>query len=323
MKEVRQIRKISKKTIILPEIIPFVIPDFKKHSEPVIPNVLSFKKINSEQWFYEFVSKIESKISKEYFPVMRLSDGEYSFLLGEKYPGFYGIDYLTYIKQILSVTRRKLFINGKFNAATRPGVSSGNYNFREIRKQQSNIINCMRKISNNGILALHLTYSLKPFQEKYHYSLKKWLEKNQIYLNKNNYYPFYFVYALLRGRYKERILRNKKIIVFHSAQGKKREQIIRSLRKEGVVKVFWHEISPNRSMFDKIQIKTEYFTADLALVGAGVGKFNILSQLEPLNIPCIDAGFVFEVWANENNKWKRPIMVPDEEWEKEKILFYK
>ena len=147
------------------------------------------------------------------------------------------------------------------------------------------------------------------------------VDKNKIDLNGDNYYPFYFVYALLRGKAKERILRNKCIIVFHSANGIKKEKITASLLKEGVSKIFWHEISPNRSMFDKIQLKKEYFSADLALIGAGVGKFNILSQLEPLNIPCIDAGYIFEVWADENNKWKRPFIVPDWDWDENKIKF--
>ena len=74
-------------------------------------------------------------------------------------------------------------------------------------------------------------------------------------------------------------------------------------------------------MFGIIELQKEYYDSEIAFIGAGVGKFNITSQLEPLNIPCIDVGFVFEVWANEENKWKRPVMVPDCEWEDAKISF--
>lgn len=151
----------------------------------------------------------------------------------------------------------------------------------------------------------------------------KWLNNSEIELNANNYYPFYFVYALLRGQYKKRILANRKVLIFHSAVGEKRKRIFESLQNEGVKSVILHEISSNRSMFDKIELKKEYFDSDIAFIGAGVGKFNIISQLEPLNIPCIDVGFVFEVWANEENKWKRPMMVPDCEWEDEKVNFIK
>ena len=61
--------------------------------------------------------------------------------------------------------------------------------------------------------------------------------------------------------------------------------------------------------------------ADIAFIGAGVGKFNIFHQLEDLKIPCIDIGFVFEVWANEENKLLRPYMVNDSEWDNSKINF--
>lgn len=44
-----------------------------------------------------------------------------------------------------------------------------------------------------------------------------------------------------------------------------------------------------------------------------MGKANILCQLEPLQVPCIDAGFVFEVWANDKNKFLRPFMVTDKD----------
>jgi hypothetical protein len=314
-------RKINPKSIILPELIALNIPGFYYHSQPVTPNVLSFTKINSEDWFLEFVQLIESKLGKEYFPVMRMSDGEYTFLLGQQFPYKQGHTFLQYVIKVLIVLRNKIFKKNNFQAATLPGVSSGNYNITEINKQKEKIIEQIKFIAQYGVLALHLTFPLKPFQEHFHYPLKKWLDKNNINLNRNNYYPFYFVYALLRGEHKSKILKNKTILIFHSANGAKRNQIIASLKKEGVKKIIWHEISASRSMFDSITLKPEYFQADLVLVGAGVGKFNILAQLTPLNIPCIDAGFVFEVWANDENKWKRPFMVPDWDWDEEKIKF--
>ena len=36
--------------------------------------------------------------------------------------------------------------------------------------------------------------------------------------------------------------------------------------------------------------------------------------MEDLNVPCIDAGFVFKVWANPENKWKRPGCANDEDY---------
>ena len=90
-------------------------------------------------------------------------------------------------------------------------------------------------------------------------------------------------------------------MILHSATGEKQKNIIKSLYKENVSSVIWHEISSDRSMFDKIELKEKYFEADIAFIGAGVGKFNIFSQLEDLKIPCIDIGFVFEVLTKKIN----------------------
>lgn len=322
MQQVKDIRSINPKSLILPELIPLIIPDFVSHSNPVLANVLSFEKISTEVWFAKFVNEVEDKIGKEYLPVMRMSDGEYAFLLGRKFP-YFSIDnnIFSYLRQCISIFKWKYLYKYSFNAATLPNVSSGNYKLDEIDKQRKNIAEKIREISLKGYLALHLTFPMKPFQEHYHYSLSKWFSVNDIQLTKENYYPFYFVYALLRGPFKKRILANKNVLILHSAKGEKRNKIIDLLHKENVSSVIWHEISTNRSMFDKIDLKEKYFEADIAFIGAGVGKFNIFSQLEVLKIPCIDVGFVFEVWSEDNNKWLRPYMVNDSEWDNSKIKF--
>jgi len=40
-----------------------------------------------------------------------------------------------------------------------------------------------------------------------------------------------------------------------------------------------------------------------------------------LKVPCIDAGYIFEVWANPENRWSRPFCVPDDEFDPKKINF--
>jgi len=151
--------------------------------------------------------------------------------------------------------------------------------------------------------------------------LKSWLNANNIYITSDNYFPFYFVYAALRGNERHRIFNNRSVLILHSARGEKKERIISSLKKEGVSNIEWIEISPSKSLFDKIEIDQFIGKVDLAFIGAGVGKPNILVQLVKLNVPCIDAGFVFEVWADDNNKWLRPIMVRDDEWHARRIRF--
>lgn len=313
-------RRISTKTVILPKIIPLIIPGFEKHAAISTVYTLSINTLDSLIWFKKFVDLLESKIGKEYLPVMRLSDGEYQFILGLQPPVYYG-KLMNYLKSYLGFLNNKLNRNKTFAANTLPGVSSGSYSKKEVLAIKTKYTSWMKKISENGILALHLTYAPKPFQEQYHYSLKKWLDENNIVLSPQNYFPFYFVYAALRGDDRHRILKNRNILIIHSATGKKRDKIISSLKKEGVRNIEWLAISPSKSLFDKIDIDHLVGKVDLALIGAGVGKPNILVQLEKLDVPCIDAGFVFEVWTDENNKWLRPIMVRDDEWDEEKVRF--
>lgn len=314
-------RKINQKSIILPELIPLRIPGFLFHSEPFTPLVLSFSKKNSEQCFYEFINLVESKIGKQYFPIMRMSDGEFILLVNHTYPVFSGVSFFEYFKKVIKVFKAKILNKDSFKAATLPNISSGDYTFSEIRQLKDKIKEEIKDISEKGVLALHLTYSKKPFQEQYHYKLNRWFVQNGISLTESNYYPFYFVYAMLRGEERKRFLYGRTVLLIHSATGDKKMSITRSLLNEGVKSIIWHEISSNRSLFDKINLEPSYFKAEIAFVGAGVGKFNIFSQLEPLGIPCIDAGYIFEVWANDDNKWLRPMMVNDAEWDSSKILF--
>ena len=90
-------------------------------------------------------------------------------------------------------------------------------------------------------------------------------------------------------------------------QAKRKKSIIDGLYREGASKVFWEPISKNRSLFDKIDVSKYENNIDIVYLGAGIGKFNILTQLSKLSVPVIDSGFVFEVWSDPASKKERPI----------------
>ncbi len=150
-----------------------------------------------------------------------------------------------------------------------------------------------------------------PFQQHYFPSLGRWLLRNNIALTSRNYVPFYFIYALLRGPRQQDILRGRRILVVHSAQGMKRKAITKSLQDCGAINVAWLEISGNRSWHDTLTISPYIGKVDICLVGAGIGKPKILNHLRPLNVPCIDAGYVFEAWADSAVAKFRAFMLPD------------
>ena len=310
--------KLYKNTKIFPEIIELVIPEYISHSKVDKSYTLSFIKIKCEDLYLQFIETLISKIGNEYFPVVRLSDGEYKFLLGNINPFFYK---KSYFKAFIYFIYNYFNSNRDFVAKTKGIYSSGKYKKAEVDSTKEIIKNQIKKISENGILALHLTFGKKTFQEYYHYPLYMWLIKNKINIDANNYYPFYFIYAFLRSKFAYKIFQNKNILIIHSAINNKKNNIIKTLNEYKPKKIQWHNISVNRSLFDKIEIRNEYYDCDLILVGAGIGKFNIISQLEILNRPCIDAGFIFEVWSNNDNKWKRAYVVNDEEWDDNKIQF--
>ena len=311
--------RINEESVIFPEVIKLEIPDFLNHSKLSNTYTLSFKNNDSKKWFNDFAEILISKIGKEYFPIVRISDGEYKFLLGElnPYKGSYNIFkhfyfYLNYFYSFFS----------KFEAKTKGIYTSGIYSRNEINIIKKSTIENLRFISENGIVAFHLTYTHLPFQEYYHKPLSLFLEKNNIKIDEFNYYPFYFVYALLRGSFVNKILKDRSILIVHGADFDKKNTIINTLRKIGVKEIYWHSISSSHSLFDKVILKPEYYNVELVLVGAGIGKFNIFPQLRELNRPCIDAGFVFEAWANEENKWNRAFMVSDSDWDLNKVRFF-
>lgn len=309
IKTVSGIRKISKRSKILPLLIPFKIPGFEKYSQTIIPEVLSISYTDSETWYQDFVRSIEVTIGKSFYPIMRLSDGEYYFLFGERFPVLSGNPWF-FLKSLLSFVFRVLRNPAVFKARTLPDVSSGDYSKKEINALREKYTFWVKHISEKGVLALHLTFAPRPFQEKYHYVLKRWMNKNNIDLNNSNYYPFYFVYAAFIGQEKSRLLKGRKILVVHGATGDKKNRIIKSITNEGA-QVNWLGISGSRSLYDVIDVKQFLDRIDIVLIGAGIGKANIIMQLEPLNVPCIDLGYVFEAWADNRNRSLRPYMIPD------------
>lgn len=304
---------------VLEKSIKYEIPGFLKHYHSEW-KTFAPEEIDCQEWFYQFVERIKLSRGTEFLPVCRLSDGEYKFLLGTppvspRVPISKRL--YIYAKRYL---RRYLKPSG-FQANTRPQVSSGSYSKQEWEKARTLYGEGIKWLAESGILAMHLSYFKRPTIEHYFKPLKEWLRKEQISLTLENYVPFYFVYALLLGPKSKDILGNQRILVIHSAKDGKRDNIKKSLLHEEAKEVQWLEISASRSLFDKIDISQYIGKIDLCVLGAGVGKVNLFPQLQSLGVPCIDAGYVFEVWADSENRWNRSFCVPDDMMDFDKITF--
>jgi hypothetical protein len=293
---------------ILPYLVVLRIPEFEVYcTEDAF--TLSPEEIDSSVWYESFVNRIILSIEKrKYLPVIRLSDGEYQFLFGDQ-P--FSCRYSLVKRLCLNIKRsiRRVISSNHFRASTAPGVSSGNYSQAEVLANRAKYTEYLEFIAERGILAMHLTIGKEPFQEHYLPALGNWLSINRIKIDLNNYVPFYFVYAAFRGSYVKRLITGRRVLIINGTSGAKRERIIKQLYSLDVLQIHWVDISNDRSFYDSVRLDDYVLKVDLCLLGAGVGKPNILVQAEKLGVPCIDIGFVFEVWADKQNEMRRPFMI--------------
>jgi len=270
--------------------------------------------IDSAAWFFQVVARVESAIGRCFLPIIRLADGEFLFLLGFQPPPLrFGYSYpLRWLRWRLAKWEgREHLVAGGWHAG-RELYTSANYLVREVRTVRDIYTRVLRQAAGNGLIAADLSFCAVPFQDHFFPALRTWLDANAIHLTMANYAPFYFIYALLTGPERHRLLAGRRVLVIHSATGKKQDAITMSLMREGVKDVLWHTISPDRSLYDVVPVDRFVGVVDLCVFGAGIGKPAILAQLEPLGVPCIDAGYVIEVWADPSVAQSRIFTQPDD-----------
>jgi hypothetical protein len=300
--------------------IQLTIPSFRQHERLGIRTLAPVYKA-TDQWFEDFVSFVAERLGQEYLPVCRMSDGEFRFLVGDPPPDIRLPLHVRVARKWRRIGSRLIRGRG-FSAATHPGAPSGRFSAQEWRESKKAYSESVAEIASRGVLAMHFSHVPgRSFQEPYFPAVRRWLDLHDIELSETNYVPFYFVYAALRGPERKRWIENRNVLLVHGATGDKRSRIIDAVYEEGASQVRWCPISEERAFFDTIAVGPHKGRVDIAFVGAGVGKPNILLQLRGLSVPCIDAGYVFEIWADENCKWSRAYCVPDDQWQLEMIRF--
>jgi len=296
---------------ILPASVPFAVPGFLRQCSPT-DRALAPEPVDCGEWFERFAARVEAAVGKAYLPVCRMSDGEFLLLFGHQPPSLrYPWPRRLRVGLRQLATRIGQRFKG-FRAQTAPGVSSGAMTLAERRAILPEVSRRYAAIAADGILALHLSYGVNPFQEQFFPAIGRWIRDQSIRLTTDNYVPFYFVYALLRGPTFRRLVGGRRVLIVHSATGAKRDAIAAAIRAAGADDVEWAAISPSRSFADTLDLSGLRHRPEICLLGAGVGKAMLFEQLRPLGVPCIDGGFSFEVWADPEKRWDRPFMVPDD-----------
>jgi hypothetical protein len=312
---------LPRRYAILPAVVPLRVPGFLGQARDS-DFVLAPDAIDCRDWFAAFAARVIDAVEgRRYLPVCRMSDGEFLLLFGPqppspRYPlGRRLYEQARYLRSAWRYRRRGL------QAFTARGVSSGDLSAAEIRAVRPAMAAGFAEVARRGVLGLHLSYGDVPHAEQFFPSLAGWLAAAGITLTPFNYVPFYFVYALLRGPTFAELIGGRRVLVVHSAVDGKRRAITAALQTAGASGVEWMRISPSRAFDERLDLGAVHAQPDLVLLGAGVGKGLLFGQLEPLGVPCLDAGFAFEVWADPDKQWDRPYMTPDTDFDPARVRF--
>jgi hypothetical protein len=295
---------------VLPYITTYRVPEFQGYSDGVGFSFCPVA-VEMDEGYQIFVERVRSALGRKYLPVCRLADGEFKPLFWPvaptpRHPLGLRLKHAAH----LGVEMARLIVGG-FKASTAPGVSSGQFHVSEWPRLRKRCDQGFVRIGQEGILALHLGVAVTPFQEHYFPAIKRWLSRRGLQLSIENYVPFYFVYALLRGSAGQFLFDDTRVLVVHCATGARRDRVIEAIQARGARSVDWIAISESRSFAEQIDASSWTGRCDVCFVGAGVGKAVVMEQLRPLGVPVIDAGYVFEVWADERRAASRVMMTPD------------
>ena len=244
--------------------------------------------------FYLTILKIIKK--NTHFPIIRLADGEFQFLLGTNELNFRK-PIIKLIYHLFKQVFEKL-TNKKYEAKSRT-YTSGRYDVNNIKPEIiKKYSESLKYISNNGIIAIYTIIKPRFYTEQYLPKLEIFFNENNIHINTKNYYPFYFVYILLTNKKYKDIYLNKHVHLITSYDSDKKNKIENSLKANNVKNITWTKISKDNSLYDKIDLKKINKNVDLIFVGGGLGKVNIFNQLRGFPALTIDAGYIFETWNN-------------------------
>jgi rhodanese-related sulfurtransferase len=297
--------------------IPFSLPAYRNHEHPTW-EAWAPAKVDAVEWYRIFEQRVLDALGKEFLPVVRLADGEFSFLFGQiranpRWPLFKRLRH-----NWLQFYRRKMR-QQNFQFRTRKTVSSADYTQEEWRSARAKYAEDLKWISEIGLLAPQLAFLGRPTMEQFQLQFKEWIGDVGIEPSLSNICQFYFVYALFLGSEQPAILQGKRVLVVHGATGGRAEKIQAALRSQGASEVGWLSISNDRSLFDRLDVAPYMGKFDLVVVGAGVGKPGVIRQLEPLSVPVIDIGYVFEIWIDPECRFKRPFCASDTYYDADKV----
>jgi hypothetical protein len=297
-------------------VVDVRIPGFLTAVPPGAVRQLTFASTPTETLYREFVDNLVAKFGGGNYPVFRFSDGECLFAVGFRFPFRPpGTGILRhYVRNFLSLYVRhrahRVFRSG---GGYVPGTLEI-YTPAEWDRGRPLFVKYLRYLAENGTIALNFTEEDgRPACGPYREAVCEWLDKQGIILGPHNSIPFYFVYALLLGPDRRRLLRDKRVLVVTCLTDDKRRRLENTFEREQVRSVQFLEISANKSLIEPVAVEEISGPVDLVLVGGGVGAARVQYELRHLPCVSIDAGYVLDCYADPSLRGRRYFSVPDDE----------
>lgn len=297
-------------------------PEFEYHTKmnEVLGGALaySFYDCDGKEWFLEFVNRLYiARDERKYLPLYRMGDGEYTFLLGKNIYNFIPFSRLGLKQKVFKL--KEMFSNKRDHSSGTSTDGKESYSKEELIRLKNKFISDLKFVSEKGILGLGLDNG--KFYGKYMPYVQQAFKNNNITLNRENYYHVYHVYAFFGSKKGIEFMQNQNVLIVTSLTVEKKKKFADYMDSIEVKNLYFYNISPDKSMLDVLDLNKIPKDTNIALIGAGVGSVNILKQLEPLSIPCLDVGTVLGNMLDEERIHNRPFMANDGKFDLNKISY--
>lgn len=282
----------------------FTVPGFTYRPPPY--GRLAFRLCSEEaisSLFTSFAGRVLQAIGHTYLPVFRMADGEFAFMVGWESRRGRGLCHA-----LSRAVRGQWWRDRLVGMHTMWGETYSPGALREARRRYKM---AMQVVASRGVLAMYFARRPDAWGEAFFTPVCAWFDENRIRLDVENYIPFYSVYALLNGPFRRDLLGGRRILVVTHLTDRRKSAIEKGLLADGAASVQFAPVSYSGALLDTVDLARLEHPVDLALVAAGIGSVNVLCQLEPLAVPCLDCGIALECYVAPERRWERPFLIDD------------
>lgn len=275
-------------------------------------NVWSFTERSTMDWYNTFREDLLATIGRRFYPIYRMADGEFRFLLGHTF----NFKAKNLLKEFIYISLANMgldvrIIDGRIAVRRSFTTSWGEAYAKKQRKLlRWQYIKMLQQLSLDGSLALFLMDSASGICSSQLKPICRFLDGERINLHLGNYVPFHFPTYLLCGPSCNVFYHNRNLLFVSSLGHEERIKLKEYILALGAKSVQFISISENKSLLDTIDCRDIHLPIDICLVAAGIGSANILLQLRSLETIAIDIGGFINCLIEPNRVYHGFIRAP-------------